>query len=67
MNVKFIRIVTYVDGNTGEIILNPKFSADDWHTVKVEKKIINKIKKIEIYETRLIKKFATQKICYESN
>lgn len=65
MNVKFYRFITYVDGNTGEIIENPKKTADDWRTVKVEKKTINKLTKIEIYETRIIEKFTKQTKLFE--
>ena len=65
MSLKFYRFITYVDGNTGEIIENPKKTADDWRTIKIEKKTINKLTKIEIYETRIIEKFAKQTKLFE--
>ena len=58
---KFIKIITNVDVNSGVILTNSDLNNGEYKLIKTIKKTINKLTKIEIYETREFIKIAEQK------
>ena len=57
---KFIKIITNVDVNSGVILTNRDLVNGEYKLIKTNKKSINKLTKIEIYETREFIKVAEQ-------
>ena len=60
-NPKFIKIITNVDVNNGVILTNRDLINGEYKLIKTNKKSINKLTKIELYETREFIKIAEQK------
>lgn len=60
-NPKFIKIITNVDVNSGVILTNCELKNGEYKLIKTIKKTINKLTKVEIYETREFIKIAEQK------
>ena len=59
-NPKFIKIITNVDVNSGVILTKRDLENGEYKLIKKIKKSINKLTKIEIYETREFIKIAEQ-------
>ena len=57
---KFIKIITNVDVNNGVILTNSDLNNGEYKLIKTIKKTINKLTKIELYETREFRKIAEQ-------
>ena len=60
-NPKFIKIINNVDVNSGVILTKRDLINGEYKLIKTIKKTINKLTKIEIYETREFEKIAEQK------
>ena len=60
-NPKFIKIITNVDVNSGVMLTNRDLINGEYKLIKKIKKTINKLTKIELYETREFIKIAEQK------
>ena len=58
---KFVKIITNVDVNSGAILTNRDLINGEYKLIKKIKKTVNKLTKIEIYETREFEKIAEQK------
>lgn len=59
-NPKFVKIITNVDVNSGVILTNCDLKNGEYKLIKTNKKSINKLTKIELYETREFIKIAEQ-------
>lgn len=60
-NPRFVKIITNVDINSGVILTNRDLMNGEYKLIKTNKQSINKLTKIEIYETREFRKIAEQK------
>lgn len=58
---KFVKIITNVDVSSGVILTNRDLINGEYKLIKTIKKTINKLTKIELYETREFIKIAEQK------
>lgn len=59
-NPNFIKIITNVDVNSGVILTQRDLENGEYKLIKSIKKTINKLTKIELYETREFIKIAEQ-------
>ena len=59
-NPKFVKIINNVDVNSGVILTNRDLVNGEYQLIKTNKKTINKLTKIELYETREFRKIAEQ-------
>lgn len=59
-NPRFVKIITNVDINNGVILTNRDLDNGEYKLIKKNKQTINKLTKIEIYETREFRKIAEQ-------
>ena len=57
---KFVKIITNVDVKSGVILTNRDLVNSEYKLIKTNKQTINKLTKIEIYETREFIKIAEQ-------